>query len=55
METFKEKVERITKHEMETGEIDPQVEMELQEMGLTDYYFQSRKKSLSRNKSELFG
>ena len=32
--------------ELETGEINPQVEQELREWGLTDYYFQSRKENI---------
>jgi hypothetical protein len=33
----------IPSHELETGEIDPQVEKELREYGLTDEYFRRRK------------
>ena len=48
-ETAWEKVARLSKeghipsHEQETGEIDPQVEMELRRDGFTDEYFRQRK------------
>ena len=37
---------KVESKELETGEIDPEVEKELRSVGLTDYYFQVRKANI---------
>ena len=52
MESVWDKIARISKEvhipnpELETGEIDPEVEKELRAMGFTDEYFQKRRENI---------